>query len=41
MAGRVNRDTWPYQYKRRRNGKTETVYCCGREHYYAGKAKDA
>lgn len=41
FAGRVNDDTWPYKYRRKRNGVEETVYGCNREHYLMGKAKDA
>lgn len=41
FAGRVNDDTWPYKYRRKRNGVEETVYGCSREHYLMGKAKDA
>lgn len=41
FAGKVNRDTWPYQYQRKHSGSKKTVYCCSREHYHIGKAKDA
>lgn len=41
FAGKVNRDTWPYQYQRKHHRLNKTIYCCSREHYYIGKSKDA
>lgn len=38
---KMTRDIWPYKYKRKQDGKTQMLYCCDREHFYAGQAKDA
>jgi len=38
---KMDRNMWPYKYQRKNSGKTETVYCCNRQHFIDGKAKDA
>lgn len=41
FSAKMTREMWPYKYVRKRNSEEQIVYACDREHFYAGKTKDA
>lgn len=41
FSSKMTREMWPYKYRRKQDGKEQMVYGCDRDHFYAGKIKDA
>lgn len=41
FSAKMTREMWPYKYTRKRDSREQIVYACDREHFYAGKTKDA